>query len=459
MSTGIEDHLTGALQARAELVQPEDLRHLTLPSATSTPIWRRPAVVGLVAAAAVAAVVIPIVLRGDHTVDHPLPATRLLAPSESLAGDVDGDGRPDRINASDGRLTLRRAVRPDLRVSTRVPHLGGLLGLIDIGSLDRGIVVATGHRTLHGRSRDVYSLVRGKLRVVPVDTGRSGPLPFDDGLVEYPGRAIAWLTADGVLMTGALDPAQDGAQHVAVQVSRSAPEGGGLVQRPVGTWCWDSTTHQAPAPCPDGVSYAYDPGSHGSLPALLPAASPGWIRNAGSHRDSWQDGGTSLRIVKGQPITSSPSDQTYDVVGTVDGQRVKAQIGEARALLYATYVDLGHGVRGLVANDSQASTWNLLALTDHGLVPLSIGSPSSDAGGQFSLHPGTFAVRVRGRLRLATTWIAGGKVFTRVATKDVGRFQTYEWQVTDSSGTTLRPVDLGKVCIDDFAVSYGTCPR
>jgi hypothetical protein len=458
MSTFIEDRLTDALQARAELVQPEDLRHLSLPTAAATPIWRRPPLVALAAAAAVAVVAVPLVLKGDHGVDHPLPATRLLIPSASLSGDVDGDGRPDRIGATDGRLTLRLAARPARPLSTRVSHLGGLLGFVDIGAQDRGIVVATSQRTLKGRGWAVYSLVRGELRPVSVHSGPSGALPFDDGLVEYPGRAITWQTPDGVLMTGALDPAQDGERHVAVQVSRSVPAGGGLLQRPVGTWCWDSTTQQAPAPCPDGVSYAFDPGSRGSLPRLLPAANPGWIGGVGSGHDSWQDGGTRLRIVKGQPITASHSDQTYDVVGTVDGQQVRARIGKARALLYTTYVDLGHGVRGLVANDTPSTTWNLLALTDHGLIPVALESPTNDAGGQFSLHPGTLLVRVGGQLHPAVTWIAGGKVFTRVATNDFGRFETYEWQVTDSSGTTLEPVGLGTVCIDDYAVSYGSCP-
>jgi hypothetical protein len=44
----------------------------------------------------------------------------------------------------------------------------------------------------------------------------------------------------------------------------------------------------------------------------------------------------------------------------------------------------------------------------------------------------------------------------RVETSHVGRFETYEWQVTDTSATQPAPVDLGTVCIDDFQGTYGT---
>jgi hypothetical protein len=123
------------------------------------------------------------------------------------------------------------------------------------------------------------------------------------------------------------------------------------------------------------------------------------------------------------------------------------------ARLFETYVDLGHGVRGLAVADDGSATWNLLALTDQGLVPVSVAG----GHGPDSLHPGTLGLLVDGKARNADTWIAGGRVFTRLETGETGRYRTFEWQVTDASATKLAAVDLGTVCLDDYWAIYGTC--
>lgn len=46
----------------------------------------------------------------------------------------------------------------------------------------------------------------------------------------------------------------------------------------------------------------------------------------------------------------------------------------------------------------------------------------------------------------------------RVPDGTVGHYQLYRWEVTDSSGEAVVPVDLGPVCIDDFEGTYGLCP-
>jgi hypothetical protein len=254
MSTGIEEHLTDALRARADLVQPEDLRHLTLPAAAATPIRRRPAVVGLVAAAAaVAAVVVPTVLREDHNADHPLPPTSgVPTPVHSLSGDVDGDGRTDRVSETDGILDVRLAAEPRRSIVANVTDMVGLIGFAEVGGHGLGIVVAGGNGTPVGVVNwTVYAVRDGGLATVgfrvPVHgVGRVGP-----ALGQIPGRLVSWISPRGVAMSALLDPSQHDDQHLSVKVRRYVPERGGLRQEAAGVWCWDTATQELPAPCGD----------------------------------------------------------------------------------------------------------------------------------------------------------------------------------------------------------------
>src|SRR3954454_13912161 len=242
-------------------------------------------------------------------------------------------------------------------------------------------------------------------------------------------------------MTGKLDPVQQGERHLAVRVSRVESRSGRAVLSPVGRWCWDVVTQQVPAPCAPGVDNAYDPGPRGSLPALLPRVD---INDAMSTTDTWQDGDLSLHMVEDSAHASSEFHQVYDVVGTIDGHDVSAPAGEFNPLLYKRLVDLGHGVRGLAVN-SGPETWHILAFVDGRLVP--VVAPQGD----YRLHPGVPSVIYDGQGHLAQTWIGpDGQVFTTVQTGGVGQDELIQWQVTDSSGTKLEPVDRGQACIDDF---------
>jgi hypothetical protein len=458
MSTVIEDRLTTALRARAELVQPEDLRHLALPQPESLR-WRRPAVIALVAAA-VAAVVVPLVLKGNHSPDHhPLPSDHFPmptpTPTKTLSGDVDGDGRPDRVRVSGHTLTVTLAADPAHPLTQSIKHLVGLAGLAHVGTPGLGIlsVQSNGPGVIWG----ITGLRNGKLGVLSQNFGEpTVGHPQGTDLSVVPGNAFSWITPTGVPMSGLLDPMQRGQQKLAVRVTRFAPKHGDLAASATVDWCWDVVTQKVPAPCPAGVTDVFDPGPHASLPALLPKFSSTGFRMAG---DVWQDGATSLTLVKGPVHTRSILKQVYDVKGTIDGREVSAPAGYGLPRLLTTFVDLGHGVRGLAVIDDSKATWNLLAVAGGGLEPLVAEDPSNGARGTSYLHPGTHAVFVDGKPRTADTWIGpDGVVFTRVETDRVGHFQLYEWQVADSPATKLEPVDLGTVCIDDFQATYGTCP-
>ena len=141
MSATIEDRLTAALQARAELVTSDDLRPLAVP-ATPAHARRRTVIVLAAAAAAVVAVAAPFVIARldgtdngsvpirppvlppptDTTPTNPAPTTadepadggRLV---DRQQADVDGDGRPD-----------------DVRVLVTSGHGGGSAGVVEVTS-------------------------------------------------------------------------------------------------------------------------------------------------------------------------------------------------------------------------------------------------------------------------------------------------------------------------------------
>src|SRR5262249_31164405 len=160
-----EDRLTAALKARAELVQPEGLQHVTPPEPASSR-WRRPVVVALIAAACLA-VAVPLVRmdKGDDdgpTVHIPMPPTKEVLPqgpftapepklTDQLTGDVDGDGRPDHITASGNTITVTLAADPAHPVTWKDHDLQGLVGLVDTGGGTQGIVEST-HDQVTGNS-------------------------------------------------------------------------------------------------------------------------------------------------------------------------------------------------------------------------------------------------------------------------------------------------------------------
>ena len=457
MRKALEDRLTSALVARAELVRPEDIEHQTLEPRRPTPLWRRPAVVALVAAACVVAVVVPLATRGDHATDQPVQLDHDWPPpphhtqpvqglTDRLSGDIDGDGRPDLIEVSGHTLTVTLAAEPQHPLTESNPGTAGLVGLTDVGGPGQAVLVSTNDLG-SGAEWQAIALRRGQLKLVLLhEPDQAGSIAV------VPGYETGWLTPQGVAMKGVLDPMQRGERHLAVKASRLEVRSGRPVLVPVGHWCWDVVTQKVPAPCPDGVDDAFDPGPHGSLPPLLPRVD---INDSISLTDTWHEGSTSLHFEQGSVKATSEFHQAYDVVGTIDGHDVSAPGGVFQPILFKRFIDLGHGVRGLAVdnNSGSAPSWNLLSFVDSRLVPLTVAS------GLNGLHPGTQVVDDHGQGRPATTWIGPrGQVFTSVQTGGPGQDELIRWQVTDGSGTRLAPVDLGRLCMNDYWGTYGTCP-
>jgi hypothetical protein len=453
MSSVLEDRLTAALQARAELVHSDELHHVLPPASAPARLRRRPAVVALVAAACVVAVVVPLASRDHHTTEQPLELDHRWPPApdhqvpdvtltDQLSGDVDGDGLPDRIRVSGQTLTVTLAADPGHPLTRSTPDLQGLVGLAAVGGPGQAVVESIGD-LVQGASWETVALRRGELERVPVHQ--------DGGAARVsvvPGAATSWITPQGVLMTGALDPMQEGARHLAVRVSRVDARPGHPVLTPVGRWCWDVVDQPVPVPCPSGVDDAYDPGPHGSLPTLLP-----WFDTARrtTTYDAWQDGSTSLHMEEGPVHTTSVFKQAFDVVGTIDGHHVSAPAGVFDPGVLETFVDLGHGVRGLVVlND--ASSWKILSFVDDRLVTVSVTASSG-------VRPGaTGVLDEQGAGHPVDTWIGPqGDLFSTVQTGGIGQDELIRWQVTDGSGSTLVADDLGPVCIDRYWGTYGTC--
>lgn len=107
--TSMEERLTSALAARADLVQVEDLRPLEVPEAAPRS-WRRPAAYTLLAAACTAAVLVPVGLAltdgGDDASPTDPPGGNWPVVADLSGADFNGDGLQEPV-------TLR--VREDQR--------------------------------------------------------------------------------------------------------------------------------------------------------------------------------------------------------------------------------------------------------------------------------------------------------------------------------------------------------
>ena len=276
MSSTIEDRLVAALEARAELVTPQDLRPLEVPATPRR--HARAGVLLLAAAATVAVVATPFVLEGGGDlspepgpagppsvgVSKPAepeptkPSDTPTVPADVVVvgrqkADVDGDGRPDRVrlllqgsdleNPGDGFVEVSLATGATGVAEVPFGYPGPLKPAFDINGDGREQVLLSHTEGGDAAVLLVYTWHEGGL----VLTRREGDAPLATAL-DGQGAAAGYYTGDrGLISWSRLDPV--GGSTYQVEEWSWSVDGDRLVSTPAGKGCVDVTTDDPPQPC------------------------------------------------------------------------------------------------------------------------------------------------------------------------------------------------------------------
>jgi hypothetical protein len=238
----VEERLTAALHARADLVTHDDLTALLVPHPRRS---RRRAVLaatGVAAAVVAVAVALPLV-GGDRGGEElmPAPAPEPTPSVEqgraAVVTDMNGDGEDDRVRVQGDRLVLTLSTGTAGAASGAVPGSVLLPPVTDAGT-KRPLVVALPPA--------------GSDRPAMTATFRAEGLVFDEAppsLAVGPGRTV-WVDEIGALMLGAYDADVPESQRVSVSATAyHAGRTGELVEHGAGDLCWDRITHAYPVQC------------------------------------------------------------------------------------------------------------------------------------------------------------------------------------------------------------------
>lgn len=294
MNRSIEDRLVAALEARAELVTPEDLGPIQVPDCPRRP-RRRAAVLLLVAAASAAVVVTPFVLGGGggaapepdpagppsvgvSETTESSPTTESTAPSEPSTqpstqpgdvvvsgrqrADVDADGRPDDVQVlldsptpdepGDGLVEVSLATGGTGTAEMPFGYPPTLLPALDINGDGREQVLLS--HTAGGDEAQllVYTWHEGGL--IRVRPDRDVPLAL---ALDGQGRVTDYHADDrGLVSWRRLDPVDpSGGPRFNVEEWSWSVDGDRLMATPAGYACVDVTVADPPQPCtgqPDG---------------------------------------------------------------------------------------------------------------------------------------------------------------------------------------------------------------
>lgn len=480
MST-IEDRLSAALGARADLVQPEDLRPAQVPGPPASVTWlRHPATYVAVAAACAAVIAAPFLVGGGDggTVPTPAPDVPSVVPTElpplvDVGGDwpandgatrvdVDGDGTPDdvRVRLEPGEPLIG----PRLRVEAELSSTGALVwAVLDSGEvsanigdavqldedpgleitvyrdgLDFAVLDLAGDRLVEPTAPGTPRLLNGAVAEqgtgrgfesrVWVDQGAlysylsedsfSGPEPLGTPVL-YPVSVTSWSISEGRLVPSA--PARRCIDVVNVT---------------------DSGDHPPLADCTD----AGGPSGTG-VPALFPEVE-GLVGLGGSF-EAEVDGGVATIALEGtaRDGIGTVEEGDAELVVTLPGgesRRWAVPAGWEPAVTTAPALFPGGGVGFLVRQEGgDNTTMTLVTLRGRQLAATRTEGEVPFGNGFVGASPRTYR-----------TWIGpDGVLWTRVAQEVGADEQTvYRWALggTVSMGapSTLQPLREGCFAID-----------
>ena len=466
MSTLMEDRLTAALRARADQVQPEDLRPVDVPVVSleaqraRTARRRRTAVLAGLAAAACAAAVAGPLLLGDTGGDgspqpanpiEPRPTSSTERPQPGLAADVDGDGQSDevRLVPVDGGgfvLVVDRATGEREVADAPVSDPGALVSAGDLGG---------------SPGEELVLQVTDEPSVLPAVYTWMGR----DGLVlgAYPAGDLngwrpevpqtRWSADEDGLRTWEVESVE-GEQRVPYW-DWALDVGAKLRPGPMGTRCLDDAA-SVPEPCPDlPEPTKSDPGTgaHGDLPELMPAVEEllvdeRFFYGSGPARGEY----AQLRGDFGEEGGAVAGGDVELVVTEMgeEAHRIPISAGQSPRLVPAVLLAPGDApVFAVQRSGGDTAVLELFTFWNGELIQV---EPTGE------VFLGSGIVDHQGQMTEQRTWLTpDGSMFTAVLLDaETRRHHLWRW-VDDLDAETIAPTDLGEACIAWETGEYGRC--
>ncbi|PKH42678.1 hypothetical protein SAMN05192575_103219 [Nocardioides alpinus] len=461
----LEDLLRSALEARAELVRPEDLSLLAT-AAPLRPRWQSPWV--LLATAAVVLLILGVVFQGlagqqrsdeiaprPDQVELPPNVGRTWEVSEESSParlDLDGDGVEERVEFlaeptpdHDGRTRVQTTLSSTGEETYGLVELGSTIGVNALGPIDadadgdQELVLYT--NALDGGPNAPFEPVVLDLREgLLVQAVSSSPELLSGGDVPVPGsetdhydlfHAQSFLVEDGALVSTR---------------SRSAFARSGMIQLAPETYVMDRYEWSMDS---DGVLVAGEPGCRVHVPESSTACTA----------DSRDD----------LPYVTSQSTDTIGVgeeVALEDGglgYRVRVEAGEPPSAVVDGPGADGH-VFGLDLPDPRVSTISPTELVSSDGASLFVTSASdptlvqvvvetADQAGLVRLQPVgdiAFGTGTTDSGRAYRSWLTGAGVTVTVVEGADGSWEAWRWVRVGSAETfEMAALPWGTICFDD----------
>lgn len=472
--SAIEDRLSAALEARSELVQPEDLRPAELPGPPASVTWlRHPATYVAAAAACAAVIAAPFLLSSgdDGSQPSPAPAPSEVAPLVDIGGawpspedpsriDVDGDGTRDpvRVRLEPGEPLIG----PRIRVEAELSSTGDLVwAVIDSGEVSANIAFDAQLDGDPGREILVY---RDGLDLAVLDlavdrlvepTAPETPLLLN-GTVEEQGtgrgfESRVWVDR-GALYSYLSDDSFSEIEPLStpliypVSVTSWSISDGVLVPGGPARQCVDVISDTGSGDLPPLVDCADSGGASGTgVPAFFPEAEE--LAGLGDSFEVDLDGGVATVALEGTARNGTVEEGDAELVVTFPGgdtQTVAVPPGWQPSVHTAPALFPGGGIGLLMTQEGGDSTaMTLLTFRDGGLMV-------TRTEGEVPFGNGF----VGASLRTYRTWIApDGVLWTRIADETGSAEATvYRWTlggtVSRSAPSTLQPLREGCFLID-----------